>query len=62
MERLEFVAVLAPIQSAVKIHPEGGGRLIFDVDDQSLRRIWPVLPDWRDILLRVTVEPMPGAR
>lgn len=53
---MEIHAIIAPLKTAVQIHPEGGGRITLDVDEQSWRRLWPMLPDLRDCLLVVNIR------
>jgi hypothetical protein len=53
-ERVEFLAVIAPISSAIKIG-DAGARLTLDIDEQSLADMLPLVA-MRDMLLRVRIE------
>jgi hypothetical protein len=53
-QRVEFLAVIAPIQSAIKIG-DAGARLTLDIDEQSLADMLPLI-NMRDALLRVVVQ------
>lgn len=54
-ESVTFVASIAPLQSALQISGDGGGRLKIDFDDSQLPEVLNMMA-WRGELLRVTVE------
>lgn len=54
--RAEFVAVLAPVATAIRVHGDAGARITLDVDDSNLPEALKLIA-WRDCILRVTIEP-----
>lgn len=51
---MEFVASIPPLQSAITIAGDGGGRIKLDFDDTQTDWVLALL-QWRGELLRVTV-------
>lgn len=56
MERVEFLAAIPDIASALKVSGEGAGRLCLDMDETQLPAVLKLIAFYRGKLLRVTVE------
>ena len=57
MERATFRASLPPILSALRFSGDGGCRVMFDVPESDIAEATKLLL-WRDVVLRVTIEPL----
>jgi len=58
-ESASFIATLPPILSAFRISGDGGCRIMFDVPESEMGEAVKLLM-WRQMALRVTVEPERG--
>lgn len=57
-DKTTFVASFPPIMSAIKVDGAGGGmRIQFDIPESEMAQAIKILA-WRQVLLRVTVEPI----
>ncbi len=54
-ESVTFPASIPMIETAIKIHGEGGARIIFDIAEQDIGAFLPALA-YRGGLLHVTLE------
>lgn len=54
-DRVQFIASIPPIETAIKIHGEEGARLILDVADTELGNFFPITL-LRGKVLKITVE------
>lgn len=54
-ESVTFLASIPPLQSALTVAGDGGGRLRLEFDDSQLPEVLNMMA-WRGELLRVTVE------
>jgi len=50
-----FRASIPPVETAIKVHGEGGARMILDVAESDLAGFLPALA-YRGRMLRVTIE------
>ena len=54
-DSVQFLASIAPLQSAVQISGDGGGRIKIDFDDSQTEAVLGLL-GWRGQLIEVTVR------
>ena len=54
-DKVQFIASIPPIETAIKIHGEEGARLILDVADTELGNFFPITL-MRGKVLKITVE------
>ena len=54
-ESVTFRATIPPIETAIKVHGEGGARMILDVAEQDLGGFLPALR-FRGVRLEVTIR------
>lgn len=56
MDRAEFEAIIPDTATAIQVHGGGGCRLRLDVDESNLPEALRLVM-WRDMTIKVTVEP-----
>lgn len=54
-DKVQFIASIPPIETAIKIHGEEGARLILDVADKELGNFFPITL-MRGKVLKITIE------
>lgn len=54
-DRITFTATIPPTESAIKIHGDGGARIMLDVAESCMGAFMPMLV-MRGKIFRVTVE------
>jgi hypothetical protein len=54
-EKLTFLASIAPLQSAIKIAHDGGGRVAFDIPESEMPAIMRLVL-YRGRTVRITIE------